>query len=97
MATGKDAAIKAALIATTSTPGWNYIKQIANAAVQKAAQAALDEDDSVKGESKRLKAAGMQKGFAEFFQTIEAFKTWEEFNDFNMEQIETELEALARQ
>ena len=92
-----DAAIKAALLQTTGTMGWKYVKQIFNAAVQKAAQAALDEDDPVKGEAKRLRASGMQKGIAEIFQTIESFKNWDEYNEFDLEQLEKDIHELARE
>lgn len=63
--------IKAALLTTTSTPGWSYIKQIANNVLKNALQAALDEEDSAKGETKRLKASALQRGFTDLFNTIE--------------------------
>ena len=66
--------VKAALISTTNTPGWGYIKQLANNVVQKSVQEALDEEDPQKGESKRLKAKAMQKGFSELFNAVEATK-----------------------
>lgn len=67
-------ALRAALVGTTNTPGWKYVEQIANNAVQKAVQEALDEENPVTGESKRLKAAALQKGFKALFDTIRATK-----------------------
>src|ERR1700676_4514840 len=69
-------AVKAALVAMTNTPGWNYFKQMSNNVVQKAVQEALDEEDSEKGESKRLKAKAMQKGLADLFNAVEVAKSF---------------------
>jgi hypothetical protein len=70
-------AIKAALVTTTKTPGWAYFKQMANNVVQKAVQESLDEEDREKGESKRLKAKAMQKGFTELFNAVEVTKAYD--------------------
>ncbi len=71
-------AIKAALIATTNTPGWSFVKQMANNIVQNTVQEALDEEDPVKGEAKRLKASALQRGFADLFKALEVTKAFDE-------------------
>lgn len=68
--------IRAALAQTTNTPGWAYVKQMAENIVKLSTQEALDEEDPVKGESKRLKAKAMQSGFHRFFATIETAKSF---------------------
>lgn len=68
--------VRAALMQTTNTPGWNYVKQMAENIVKLSTQEALDEEDPVKGESKRLKAKAMQKGFEQFFSTVETAKAF---------------------
>jgi hypothetical protein len=69
-------AVKAAIISTTNTPGWSFIKQLADNRVKKAVQEALDEDDRDKGESKRLKAKAMQVGFNDLWAYIDSIKTY---------------------
>ena len=66
----RQTAIKAAIVSTTNTAGWRYIKEVADKLVAEAIQGALDEEDSALGESKRLKAKALQKGFADLFQSI---------------------------
>jgi len=68
--------IKAALVSTTNTQGWQYVKQLADRVVKNAVQEALDEEQPSVGESKRLKAKALQKGFAELFQQIETVKQY---------------------
>lgn len=75
-------AIKNALQGTTSTQGWMYIKQIADNLVSKSVEEALDEEDREKGESKRLKAAALKKGFAELFNAIDSAKAINPEADF---------------
>jgi len=70
--------IKAALVVTTNTQGWEFIKQIADNIVTKTINEALDEEERDKGESKRLKAAALRKGFAELWGAIDATKQFEE-------------------
>jgi len=65
-------AIKNALHGTTSTQGWMYVKQIADNLVANSVNEALEEEDRDRGESKRLKAAALKKGFAELFSAIES-------------------------
>lgn len=67
---------RAALIATTNTPGWSYVRQLADKLVADATQEALDAEDPIKGESKRLKAAALKKGFNELFNSIESYKQY---------------------
>ena len=69
-------AVKAALMQTTNTHGWAYCKQIADRIVQKYTQEALDEENPVIGESKRLKAKALQAGFNDYFSTIETAKSF---------------------
>lgn len=69
-------AVKAALMQTTHTQGWVYIKQMAENIVKQSTQAALDEENPSLAESKRLKAKAMQSGFRDFFEVIEAAKTF---------------------
>lgn len=87
------AQIKAALLQTTNTAGWAHVKSFANSVVQKTVQEALDENDPVLGEAKRLKASAIQKGFASLFQAIETTKgidtdAWDDvgLGDMNNEQ-----------
>ena len=71
------AAVRAALLATTSTRGWAYIKKIAANVVEKAIQDSLDEEDRDRGEAKRLKAKALQAGLAELFNAIESAKNFD--------------------
>jgi hypothetical protein len=68
-------AVKAGMVQTTNTPGWHYIKQLADNIVTKTINEAFDEDDRDKRDSKTLKAAALRKGFAELFQAVEATKS----------------------
>lgn len=70
-------AAKAALVVTTNTPGWQFIKQIAANVVDACVQRAIDEEDSAKGEVLRRKAKAMQDGFRDFFNSIESTKSFE--------------------
>lgn len=70
-------AMKAVLVQTTATPGWQVIKQIADKIVEKHIQEALDEEDRDKGESKRYKAKALQKGFSELFGFIDSVKQYD--------------------
>jgi hypothetical protein len=67
-------AIRAALVSTTATTGWRYVRQMADNVVARSTQEALDEEDPIKGESKRLKAKALQKGFQDLFNAIETTK-----------------------
>lgn len=69
-------AVRAAMMQTTNTVGWNYVKQMATNIVSKMTQEALDEENPVLGESKRLKAKALQQGFHEFFEVIETSKSF---------------------
>jgi hypothetical protein len=64
-------AVKAAILNTVNTPGWGQIKLIADQVVKTAVQEALDEEQPEQGQSKRLKAKALQKGFSELFQYVE--------------------------
>jgi hypothetical protein len=63
--------LKVALDQTTHTQGWKFVKDIADRVVKAAVQAALDEDDPIKGESLRLKAKALQAGLNDLFNAIE--------------------------
>jgi hypothetical protein len=67
-------AIKAAMVQTTNTQGWNYIKQLADNIVKKTTDEALDEEDSTKRDAKVLKASALKKGFTELFNAIDSTK-----------------------
>lgn len=67
-------AVKAGIVQTTNTPGWHYIKQLADNIVTKTINEALDEDDPIKRDSKTVKAAALRKGFAELFSAVDATK-----------------------
>lgn len=69
-------AVRAALMQTTHTIGWEYVKQMADNIVKMSTQAALDEENPTIGESKRLKAKALQAGFKDFFNVIEASKSF---------------------
>jgi hypothetical protein len=69
-------ALKAALMQTTNTVGWVYVKQMADKIVKQSTQAALDEDNPILAESKRQKAKAMQAGFRDFFSVIETSKSF---------------------
>ena len=69
-------AIRAALMQTTNTLGWAYVKQMADNIVKQETQRALDEENPILGESKRLKAKALQAGFNDFFSTIETSKSF---------------------
>lgn len=83
-------AIKAALIQTTATQGWSYVKQLANNLVQREVVSALEEEDRDLGESKRLKAQALRKGFADWFQAIEACKSYSPDPDATFGELEVE-------
>lgn len=79
-------AVTAAIVGTTNTIGWQYIKELADKVVSTAVQDSLDEEDSTLGESKRLKAKALQKGFNQLFTYLDSLKTYnpevEDDNDF---------------
>ena len=66
--------VKAALIGTTNTPGFVYLRQLADNIVTKTIGEALDEEDPIKRDAKTLKAAALRKGFAELFAAVDATK-----------------------
>ena len=68
--------VKAALKQTTATIGWGFMKQMAENLVKNSIQASLDEEDRDKADQKRLKAKALQAGFHDWFQAIEATRTF---------------------
>jgi hypothetical protein len=85
-------AIKAAIIQMTATQGWGNVKQLANGLVQRATVDALEEEDRDKGESKRLKAQALRKGFSDWFIAIEAYKQFTENTESDFEGLTEETE-----
>lgn len=75
------AAVRAALLQTTATVGWGYIKDMAKNLELRTMEEALDEEDPTLGESKRLKASALRKGFRELFDAIETTKGIDLEND----------------
>lgn len=69
--------IKQGLVQMCSTPGWAYFQGMSKNVIAQAIQEALDEDDPVRAESKRLKAKAMQKGLAELFGAVEIAKSFD--------------------
>lgn len=79
--TARIMAIKAAMVVTTNTQGWTYIRQMADNIVKKTIDEALDEENPVTRDSKTLKASALRKGFAELFAAVDATKQFEEQSD----------------
>lgn len=79
-------AVRGAVVGTTNTPGWTYIKQFAEKITAQAVQEALDEDDATKRDGKVIKAAAMQKAYSRLFNAVEqvvAFDSTVYANDDN--------------
>jgi len=74
--TARIMAIKAAFVAMTATQGWTYFKQVSQNVVQKAVQEALDEDDPIKGESKRLYAKAVQRAVRDLLAAVEVTQSF---------------------
>lgn len=62
--------VRAALMQTTNTAGWAYIKQMTVDIQGNAIDAAIAEDDPVVGESKRQRAKALNSGFNDLFVEI---------------------------
>jgi hypothetical protein len=88
----KIAVIRAALLQTTSTTGWGIVKSFANSLVQNTVVEALDEEDPIKGEAKRLKASALRRGFKDLFTAIETAKNIDggDFDDAGLGELEKE-------
>lgn len=91
-------AIKAAMISTTATLGFVYIKQISENIVEKAVTDALDEEDREKRDTKTLKAAALRRGFADLWSAVENTKAIDPKADFGsaFEQLERDEVEDAR-
>ena|SRR5579862_2330927 len=92
-------AVKIALVQTTGTQGWSYVRQIAENVCNRMAAQAIDEEDSAKGEILRLKAQALKNGFRDVFSVIEGAKAFdpdtsedEWFQDLSYESNEVETE-----
>lgn len=66
--------MKAALVQTTNTAGYVYIKQMADNVVQNAIQAAIDADNEANATALRWKAKSLKDGFRALFAAIETTK-----------------------
>lgn len=64
------ATVRAALMQTTNTAGWAYIKQMTVEIRAKAMDAAIEEDNPIIGESKRQRAKALVSGFNDLFAEI---------------------------
>lgn len=71
---GRLMAVKAALVVTTNTPGWRYVKQIADNVVKAAVEAAISEDDDTKAVPLRRKAKVAREIFNDLFNAIDTSK-----------------------
>jgi hypothetical protein len=87
--TARILAVRAALLQTTATVGWGFIKQMADNVVAQATQACLEEDDRELGESKRLQAKALRDGFKKLFDGIEATKNIDiQAEDLDLDELE---------
>ncbi len=68
--------VRAALMQTTNTPGWTYIKQMANNIVRQYTTNALDEKDRDTRADRAAAAAALRDGFNDFFSVIETAKSF---------------------
>lgn len=76
-------AIKAAIVATTASQGWQFIKQIAKNIEEKAKEVAIDEPDPMVGEQFRLLARAKKEAFKDLFNAIEASRNIDPQADFS--------------
>ena len=81
---------RAAMKATTMTPGWAFIKDDMNKTLQVAVQAALDEKDKELRDYYVIRASAMQQVLTEFFikwelQEAKEKATAEAFEDFEVD------------
>ena len=67
----KQTAVRALIQSTVRTPGWQIIRNAADALVREEMNAAIDEDDREKAEQKRLLAKAMRKGFSKLWSVVE--------------------------
>lgn len=91
-------AVKAALVSTTATLGFVYVKQMAENLVQRSVEEALEEDDREKRDSKILRAAALKRGFADLWNAVESAKAIDPQADFGsaFEQLERDEVEDAR-
>jgi hypothetical protein len=71
-------AIRIALAPIVGTPGWFYVKKIADNVVDAAKDSILDAETPEEREELALKATALKKGFAELFKGIESLTSFEE-------------------
>lgn len=64
-------AIKAAFSGMKATAGWNYFCRMSENLVRKYTQLALDEDDPIGGESKRIYAKAMRDAVRELLNAVD--------------------------
>lgn len=70
-------AIKAAFVSMTATQGWQYFIKVGQNLVDKSVQEALDEDDPIKGESKRIYAKAMRSALRDLLNAVEVTKAFD--------------------
>jgi hypothetical protein len=95
--TARVTAIKAELVSTTNTQGWQFIKQLAGNIVTRNINEALEEEDSAKRDTKVLKASALRKGFADLFNAIESVKEFSEQSEEADDFASLDFETAAKQ
>ena len=87
-------AIKAAFVGMTATQGWQYFKQVGENLINKSVQEALDEDDPIRAESKRLYAKAMRSAVRDLMNAVEvttAFDPKSAMDDSGLGDLEIEF------
>jgi hypothetical protein len=74
-------AAKRELNVTTTSPGWEVIKQYAEAIVSEKERAAIDEEDDIKGNALRREAKAARAFMSKLFEQIEKAKRFDEPSD----------------
>ena len=69
-------AVKAALMQTTNTMGWTYIKQMSKNIVARSMQEAMAEKDRTAAGDKTFKAAALEQGFRDLFSAVETAQSF---------------------
>ena len=89
-------AIKAAFVGMTATAGWSYFKGMGDNLIKKAVQEALDEDDPIRAESKRLYAKAMQRAVHDLLSAVEVTQAFspETASDTGLGELEQEFEEI---
>jgi hypothetical protein len=75
-------AMKAALIETTASRGWVYVKKFAETVVRDLEKQAIAEEDDVKANGMRRDARGASKFKDELFRRLELAKAFDSSDTF---------------